>query len=371
MTLRRVLIDGYFLGKPYGFGRFVSELCRALGSAPTDIQFVVAVPARIDPRTLPAYRNFIWHTLPNVNFVVWEQVLIPWLAHRSGCGVVHFPYNTRALLTPGVRTVTTVHDVFFLTESIPVRKFRSWFSIQYARRIFSLATHKSDAVVSVSDTTRRALAPMGIEATTVYNTVDGFLAELPRRRKAVDRPYILHRGGYQPHRNTERLIQAFRIVRTMLPDMELKIVGTPESADRWGTRDDEGIQYLPRLSDAELAACYAGSLCVVVASLSEGFGLPIIEGFGFGTPVITSDIDPMREVAGNAAFLVDPYNIEALAEAMRSVVSDRLLAARLIEKGRARLAAFSGSRVAEQMMKIYATCLEPTARASELQTSSL
>jgi glycosyltransferase involved in cell wall biosynthesis len=212
---------------------------------------------------------------------------------------------------------------------------------------------------------------MGIEATTVYNTADGFLAALPRERAAADRPYILHRGGYLQHRNTERVIQAFRIVRNRVPDVELKIVGAPEGAHRWGTRDEDGIQYLPRLSDAELAACYAGSVCVIAASLAEGFGLPIIEGFGFGTPVITSDIDPMREVAGGAAMLVDPYNIDMMGEAMLSVVSDRSLAGAFVAKGRARLETFSGNRLAEQMMRIYSTCLDQTVTVSELQTSPL
>src|ERR1700712_1304193 len=127
MMARRVLIDGYFRGKPYGFGRFIFELCRALGSVPTDIEFFVAVPARIDPQSLPGYPNVTWCTLPDANFVIWEQLLIPRLARRLGCGVIHFPYNTKAFFTGKIRTVTTVHDVIFLNETIPLRSFKAWF----------------------------------------------------------------------------------------------------------------------------------------------------------------------------------------------------------------------------------------------------
>lgn len=349
----RVLIDGYFLGKPYGFGRFIFELCRALGSAPAGIAFFVAVPSRVDLASLPTYPNVTWHTLRDANFVIWEQILIPRLAHRLNCGVVHFPYNTRALFTGGLRTVTTVHDLIFLEESIPLRQFKPWFVAQYAKRVFGVATGRSDAVVSVSDTTRQALSACGIRATTVYNTVDGFLAELAAEREAPAKRYVLHRGGYQPHRNTERVIQAFRNARSSLPDTELRIVGAPDGAALWGTKGDGTIRFLPRLSDAELAACYADSACVVAASLQEGFGLPIIEGFGFGAPVITSDLDPMREVAGDAAFLVDPFDIGALKDAIVTVMTNPSVAQSMVRKGRARQAAFSSQRVAEAMVRIY------------------
>src|SRR5689334_12539259 len=269
-----VLIDGYFLGKPYGFGRFIHELCRALGSARTDMTFVVAVPARLPVESLPCYPNLTWHRLPDLNFMLWEQILLPRLARRLGCAVIHFPYNTRAVCTHGVRSVTTVHDLIFLEETVSPSRLKAWIAAQYAKRMFRFGTRRSDRVVSVSDTTRRALAERGMEATTVYNTVDGFIAELPSSRPAVLTPYILHRGGYQAHRNTARVIQAFRNARSHLPGVELRIVGAPAGANHWGTIGDDDIQFLPRLSDAELAACYAESACVVAASLQEGFGLP-------------------------------------------------------------------------------------------------
>jgi glycosyltransferase involved in cell wall biosynthesis len=356
MMPRRVLIDGYFLGKPYGFGRFIFELCRALGSTSSDVEIVVAVPVRPELDLLPTYRCLTWHMVPDANFVIWEQVIIPRLARKLDCRLIHFPYNTRALWTGGIRTVTTVHDVIFLTDTVPLRRFKPWLIAQYAKQVFRMATGRSDVVISVSDTTRAALAGLGLQATTIYNTIDGFRSELKSPPLVAPQPYFLHRGGYLPHRNTERVIQAFRRVRKRLPNFELRIVGAPDGAVQWGTSDDSSIHYLPRLSDAELAACYAGSACVVAASLQEGFGLPVIEGFGFDTPVITSDLEPMREIAGNAALLVDPYDVAALEEAMVSVVTNHSLAMCLREKGRIRLVDFSSTRVADQMIDVYTSC---------------
>ena len=363
MVRRRVLVDGYFLGKPYGFGRFILELCRALGSRASDLELIVAVPSRIKIESLPAYHYLTWHTVPDANFMLWEQVMVPRLAHKLGCGVIHFPYNTKAVFTGRVRTVVTVHDLIFLTEVVRLQPLKAWLGSQYSKCIFKLATGGSSVIVSVSDTTRRALALLGMQATTVYNTVDGLLAVLPEIREVPNKRYILHRGGHQSHRNTERVIHSFLRIRPKIPDVELRIVGVPDGAKRWGTRDDQSIRYLPRLTDAELAACYADSACVVAVSLKEGFGLPIIEGFGFGTPVITSKLDPMREVAGGAALLVDPFSLDSIGDAIVSLVHDGPLAQSLVEKGFARLAAFRSECVAEQMLQIYSSALgDPNGR---------
>jgi glycosyltransferase involved in cell wall biosynthesis len=357
----RVLIDGYYLGKPGGFGRFIAELCRALGSSPMyNLTFVVAVPARRNQAMLPIYPNLVWHKLPNVNLIIWEQILIPRLARSLRCSLIHFPYNTRAISTGGIPTITTVHDVIFLSQSVSLRDIRVRISLEYAKWIFNFATRKSDVVVSVSDATRSALTNLGLNAFTVYPTVDGFVMQEPEQcehRAGTIERYILHRGGYQPHRNTERVIIAFRSAKSALPNVVLKIVGVPDGAKKWRTHGDDSIQFMPSLTDAQLAGLYEGSACVVVASLQEGFGLPIIEGFGFGTPVITSDLDPMREIAQNAALLIDPYSVTAIEEAMISLLSNQTLADSLVAKGRQRSAHFSSMLVAEKMLWIYQHCL--------------
>lgn len=350
-----VLIDGFFLGKPYGFGRFIGELCRALGTSRAEMEFVVAVPDRIDVAGLPQYGRLRWHAVREANFILWEQLTMPRLARTLACDVIHFPYNTRALRT-GMPTVTTVHDLLFLHDKVPLRAAKDYLASRYAKLVFAAATRRSDAVVSVSHTTQRALQALGVPATTVYNTVDGFKADHSPDPSPFGRRYLLHRGGYAVHRNTARVVEAFRAARAQLGDVDLKVIGAPAGAQRWQTEGDASIQFLPRVSDQELATLYAGSACVLATSLEEGFGLPIIEGFGFGAPVITSDVDPMREIAGDAAVLVDPASVEAIARAMVAVVTDPALAASLTARGHARAAAFSGEQVAAGMIAVYHAC---------------
>ena len=356
----RVLIDGRFLGKPGGFGRYIDEFCRAIGSYPQrGITFAAAVPKRPGEKNLPDYPNLTWHTLPNVNFMLWEQIMIPRLARRLKCHLIHFPNNTRAFFTGGLPAVTTVHDIIFLTQTVPNQDVRYRIINEYTKLIFRLATRRSAAIVSISNTTRACMNEIGLNSTTVYNTIDGFLAKAPPRGAKPAKPYILHRGGYLAHRNTGRVIKAFRLAQQTRPDIELKIVGIPDGAARLSTVGDGSIHYMPRLTDAEMAALYQESSCVVVVSLEEGFGLPIIEGFGFGSPVITSDLDPMREIAADAAILVDPFDVDAIAGAMIAVLSDPGMAESLVAKGQNRLAAFSSAQIAEKMIAIYQSCLAP------------
>src|SRR5689334_14022279 len=169
MATRRVLIDGYFYGKPYGFGRFIDELCRALEHAPSDLEIVVAVPSSV---RLPSdYRRIIWHRLPKANFILWEQVLIPMLARRLSCDVIHFPYNTKAFYTFGARAVTTVHDLLFLQRSPSAGNIGDRVYKEYTRFVFNHSTRASNVLVSVSETTRSRLMALGVESRTVYNTV--------------------------------------------------------------------------------------------------------------------------------------------------------------------------------------------------------
>jgi len=364
LTMLRVLIDGYFLGKPYGFGRFISELCRAIGTVASDIKFIVAVPGRVNTAQLPQYPAISWHSVPDANFIKWEQIVLPRLAQTLSCNLIHFPYNTKALKTGTVRTVVTVHDTLFLRERAPLSRPKDFLASQYSRFVFRAGTQKvngprHDAVVAVSNTTRLALAERGIVAKTVYNTADGFVSScMPPNRPKPQTPYFFHRGGYAEHRNTGRVIAAFQSVRPLIGDITLKIVGAPEGAEKWRTQDDPSIQFLPRVSDEEMGALYAGGLGVIVTSLFEGFGLPIIEGFGFGTPVITSAIDPMKEVAGDAALLVDPFAIAEIAAAMKTIALNDNTRTSLINRGGIRKKLFSSSRVAEQMIEVYHNALD-------------
>jgi glycosyltransferase involved in cell wall biosynthesis len=360
MADHRVLIDGYYLGKPSGYGRFIGELCRALGNAPTNLEFFVAVQQSTDERFLKPHTNINYVRMSDITFPIWEQTKLPFCAFRNHCDVIHFPYNTRALATRKLRTVTTVHDLTFLMPHVD-RDLKSSLIHFYMSTMFRMGTVKSDAIVAVSDTTKDALSQKGISSKRIYNTVDGFLETKfadSVKPSTGSRRYFLHRGSYAPgHRNTERIIKAFLSRPELVDNFALKILGTPDGASHWQTTPDQPIEYLAHVTDSELASLYAGSASVIAASLLEGFCLPIIEAFGFGAPVIASNINPMMEIAGDAALLVSPFDIDDLAQAMVAISSNGALAEDLIWKGKRRLLDFSSDKMAGEMIDLYTSLL--------------
>jgi len=356
MSASRVLIDGYFLGKPSGYGRFIFELCRAIGNTNTGIEFIVAVQSSADEAFLPKYKNIKYEILNDSVFPLWEQLKIPICAARNRCNLIHFPYNTKSLLSLH-RSVTTVHDLTFFSKT--KRDWKSALIHYYMRTTFNISVRNSDAIIAVSETTRDALRMKSIAATRIYNTVDGFIgAQNSSGREKPARPYFLHRGSYAAnHRNTDRVIEAFLSCPELTEKYDLKILGVPDGASHWTNTADRPVIFLDQVTDGELASIYAKSSCVLAVSLLEGFCLPIVEAFGFGVPVIASDVNPMMEIAGDAALLVSPYDVEELGRAMLRVMSDADLAQSLVQKGRLRLAEFASENMAHELLKIYGELL--------------
>jgi len=117
----------------------------------------------------------------------------------------------------------------------------------------------------------------------------------------------------------------------------------------------EDVIFTGVVPDEDLPALMNGALLFVYPSLYEGFGLPVLEAMACGVPVITSNVSSLPEVAGDAALLVDPYDVEELAEAMRSLIESEETRADLRNKGLAQAARFSWERTAEETMRVYET----------------
>lgn len=366
----RILIDGFYLDAPSGYGRTTRELCRALAASRTAFEIVVAVRSRESARMVRDMAPLVPVRMPPIPFPSWEQIAVPLCALARGCRLIHFPYNTRAAWTAGRRSVTTVHDLTFLLAGAP-RDVKSRLIHTYMNFAFEVGTRRSDRIIAVSETTRQTLGARGLASQRIYNTVDSFLTESrPAAAASTPRPYLLHRGSYQPgHRNTDRVIRAFLATPELARRCDLVLLGVPDGAALWNVRDTDPIRFLPRVSDDALAGLYRDSAGVVAPSLLEGFCLPIVEAFGFGTPVVTSAIDPMREIAGDAALLVSPHDEAALGAAMLRLMTDTRLRAHLVARGRDRLRRFASEETARQVLDVYEQALgeRTTAAASELE----
>ncbi|MCS6846316.1 MAG: glycosyltransferase family 1 protein [Anaerolineae bacterium] len=263
----------------------------------------------------------------------------------------------RAQVQRRIRTVVTVHDVGY-------RRFPDAHpSVQrlYLDLGTRLSVRRADVVIADSEATRRdVLHFYGIAHDRVVVAHPGPLPlvevqEDEARRTLAKfglgdgRPYVLHVGTLQPRKNLRRLIQAWArvIARPDLAGMRLVLAGGPG----WGSEDlraeveatglQSSVVLTGYVSDTEKAALMRSARAYVFPSLYEGFGFPVLEAQAAGIPVACSNVSSLPEVAGDAALLFDPLDVEAIARALETIVLDEGVRARLVAAGYRNLTRFS------------------------------
>jgi glycosyltransferase involved in cell wall biosynthesis len=174
------------------------------------------------------------------------------------------------------------------------------------------------------------------------------------KRHVPGYPYLFYVGNLKPHKNLQRLLEAF--ARSGLSgEVRLLCTGNLDESSLRLIRDkglDNCVIFKGIIPDEELPAYYRGALALVFPSLYEGFGLPALEAMACGTPVVTSGITALPEVVGDAAVVVDPYDVESIVWGIRRVVEDSTLREELRRKGLERAKQFSWDRTAELIWKV-------------------
>jgi len=179
-------------------------------------------------------------------------------------------------------------------------------------------------------------------------------------KKESETPYVLWVGKMYSHKNLTRLLYAYnKLIRTDNIKHRLVLCGMKG----WGYPSfvktvkelglDDKVIFKGYVPNDVLRSAYGKASLFVFPSLVEGFGLPILEAMSHGVPVITSNCGAMAEIAGGAALLVDPYDIDEIAEAMHKVLTDENLGKDLIKKGLERAGQFSWERTARETLDVY------------------
>jgi glycosyltransferase involved in cell wall biosynthesis len=290
-----------------------------------------------------------------------EQQLLPGLAARAGVDLVHSLGSTAPLRGRFVR-VTTIHDLnyklvpeaHFGLRGLGMRVLVPG-AVRRSRRVLvDAASTKADLMEHLHAAGEKIdVVPLGVAPPAVTPTAE---VDVRAQLQLGDRAVLLCVGAKRPHKNAAAVIRA---LRKLEPRPLLVIPGyrTPHEDELRALADSFGVAgdlRLPGpLSTADLEGLYALAAAVVVPSLYEGFGLPVLEAMARGVPVASSDRASLPEVAGTAALLFDPTRDEEVASAIARVLSDNELRARLRAAGRARAASFSWRRTAQLTAESY------------------
>nr|MBC7245819.1 glycosyltransferase family 4 protein [Chloroflexota bacterium] len=367
----RIAILVYGLDRPLsGISRYTVELARALAALPEGPEVRLLAAGGVGPLAeatpFPSIPLLGCSRLPGL--VTLGNVLIPRKAHNLHVDIVHDPTGVTPFLfgVGGARMVVTIHDVFAWScpghSALPDTLIYRYWLPRVLPRVNAVITVSQ---VSKTDIVNYLRIPDD-KVHVIYEGVDASYHPIPweetgqmTSRYGLPRGYILFVGSVEERKNLRRLLQAYALLCERGEQRRLVVVGP----HKWKytrilqTVAELGIGqrviftgYIP---DEDLPALYSGADLFVFPSLYEGFGLPPLEAMACGTPVVCSNAGSLPEVVGDAALLVDPYDVEALAEAMHRVLHDPALCEELRQKGLARAQQFTWEKAALETLAVY------------------
>lgn len=369
MSLRVGMLT-YGLDRPTtGIGRYTHELARALHILGGDLQVRLLTAGNSGPFIGGDFRCF---NLPGCRrlpgLLTLGNLAIPWLARRLGLDLIHDPTGVTPLLfgAGGAQAVVTVHDVF--TWSCPGTS--TWLDTLIYRYWLPRVWPKADLVITVSQASKADIVRfLGIPAAKIrviyegvgntYQAQSEAEIECVRLKHRLPDRYILFVGSVEKRKNLSGLLQAYASLRRANHVPHLVIVG---AAGRKGVSvadivDGPDLEDFVRrtgyVPESDLPALYSGAEMFVFPSLYEGFGLPPLEAMACGTPVVCSNAASLPEVVGDAAVTVDPYDVDALADAMHRVLTDPELREDLRAQGLERARQFTWERTARETLAVY------------------
>ena len=380
----RIGINALFLQKPAtGMGQHLLHLLEGLDSLDDkDQQYVLLAPRFRRAYTLRAPKlsdrfrevevvSALARLGENVEQVWWEQVGIVRAGMREHIDLLHCPYWSNPLWAPWP-TVVTVHDViqFVLPEYAWRKISRVYFGL------VSAGARRAQAVITVSECSKQdimkilGLGPERIHVignavdASLYPVRDAWLLANVRERYGIAPRFVLYFGGFDMRKNVPRLIEAYaRLPEVLRREYQLVIAGRyqhlghplypdpRQTVRRLGL--DGNVIFTGQIREQDKAPLYSAATVFAFPSLYEGFGMPVLEAMACGTPVVTSNVSALPEVAGDAGLLVNPYEPAAISEALAELLESAARRDDLARRGLERARRFTWPQVAEQTVRVY------------------
>jgi alpha-1,3-rhamnosyl/mannosyltransferase len=350
-----------------GIGRYVFNLARAMLPLLENDQKLILLhdPSQSSPWELPELIGIEVEVvdLPLSPFALRQQWLIPGLLQRLKADVYHSPYYLMPYW-PGVSTVLTIYDLIPLLyphySSARARMIFRWataLALRAARQIVVISEATRCDLLAIYPLSAKRVTPIPLAAAPIFKPASSQAEADIRSRLNLPERYALYLGSNKPHKNLVRLVEAW--ARLQPQPFALLIAGAWDPRYPQARQQAEAlalgqaIQFLGPVADRDLPALYSGAIFFVFPSEYEGFGLPVLEAMACGTPVACSNTASLPEVAGDAALMFDPTQVDDIARALASALSDAELRTDLRERGLRRAAHFTWERTAWETLKVY------------------
>ncbi len=304
-----------------------------------------------------------WPTAHPAARILWEQLAQPRILRQIEADLIHGPVFVAPLLAP-CPAVITIHDLSFMRFPHLFRPANRLYltvmtrlSARRARRLIAVSAY------TAAETNRL----LGVEAEridVVYHGVESRFhprasSEIAafRQRKGLPERFVLFVGTLEPRKNLVRLVEAFARVRDERTCLVLAGGKGWLYAELLARIEALGLSnkilFPGYIANDELPWWYNAAIALAYPSLYEGFGLPVLEAQACGTPVLTSNASSLPEAAGDAALMVDPYDVDALASALSRLLTEIPLRHELRERGLVHAQQFSWPRTAQETARVY------------------
>lgn len=354
----RVAYDGQaFVSDDRGTGKGL-QLSNLLGTHLR--QFVGYAPEGGIETDLPMLRQ------GRSGYLQWQQTSLVQMLFKQRPAVFLAPYNTAPLLVPRkTRLITVVHDLILLEKfsSDPIRK---QLRDRYRAFLIHRSIARSSLLITVSEFSRKEILkrfPRARVRVIPCTISKAWFAEEDRISLVERRNELLLVTSTPPHKNVERALQAFALYRAAVAQRKeqgatLRIVGLSKAKDAYmplcrQLQIENALHFEPYVSDEQLRALYRHAAAVLVPSLMEGFGIPVLEAMASGTPVISSERTSLPEVGGDAPEYFNPEDVEQMAAAIGHVLQDASLRAHMVQHGDVQKQRFSPEKIQVLVEKFW------------------
>ncbi len=368
----KIGINARFLALPYtGVGKYTYHLIRGLATLDQDNEYFLFTPELAEIELPPHFKQI---RVPEKDFASeslkkahWEQKQVPAEMKKWKVDLAHFLYPANPTQKLDIPTIVTVHDVIPWRLAAYNKKLRS----KLYHLNTKLALKKADYFITVSNFSKSEILStlkVGEDKITVTPLASPLVEvqEVPDQLN-LRRDFLLYVGGYDERKNVPLLMIAFQKFIANHYPVDLILVGAKnrklerylvddflEKVDNKFPLKPKGkIVFTENLSDHELAGLYKKAMALVHASNYEGFNLPLVEAMNYNLPMAVADIPVNREVAGDAAFFINPQDEDTFGLGLHQFLNQKSMHADLAQKAKARKKHFDWEKTAQKTLDIY------------------